>query len=83
MVYLNCLHLFNYIQKEYKLSYALPNLRCVYFENELKGIVHPGIEFLSLIAHPDVVPGPWDLRSSSRTQIEIFLMKSVLVQIKA
>ncbi len=39
----------------------------------VKVLVHPKRKILSLITHPDVVPNPWDLRSSSEHKWRYFL----------
>ncbi len=42
-------------------------LKC--YKKIFKGLVHPKMKILSLITHPDVVPNPWDLRSSSEHKL--------------
>jgi len=47
-------------------------------EADVKGLVDPKIEFLSLSTHPHVVPNPQDLRSSLEHKLRYTILPKVL-----
>ncbi len=69
--YLCIMHIHSYIKPKICFNvtwWRLDDLLIIVF----KGLFQPKIWILSWITHPDVVPKPWDLRSSSEHKLRYF-----------